>query len=729
MNRVEELETKLGPIQIGLRSDLVITRHVLRERASYVVHDPVTFANHSFNAFEYRVLTTIVPGRTLRETFTKLVEQTILTDREKHGFYRFILQLHAMNLLHLPITDASTLFERYKDKRARKRGTPVRNLVYWRIPLIDPDRFLDKTVKYVGWIFSRTGLVLWMILIGITLWKCWGRFGEMFGAAGDLLQLSNVPILFVSLVVLKAIHEFGHAYACKRLGGAVPEMGVVFILATPCAFVDASASWRFPNRWHRIAVGLAGMYVECTVAAAFALVWVATPPGFLHDVARNVIVLASLVTVLFNLNPLMRFDGYYIFTDLWGTPNLWDRAGRFVKGWAKRVLLGLEQPRTDLSRQERVLYPVYGVSAVIYRFFLVLGICAMVMINWPVAGAILGLVFGYSMLLQPLLKAVRYMLTDEETEPVRRRARAVAWSGVGVVLMVFFWLPVSFNVVAPGILEPEYYQVLRAPAGGFIKEVTTITGDHVQAGKALVLLENPQLQLELALAEKELQAENTRLSSVELTDPVQAEVHRARIQLLEEQCAKLRDRLSRMKAVAREAGRVVSPPQLVGRFVGEGDELVEIHSGRSLVRIVLSEEEIGRAKPVAGSIVELRWNIRPGETVRAIVREVLPAASREEVPKALTVLGGGGVYGTRTGSKTITPGSSEDNQDGAGDEAITEQLRADRPYLHVLLEPDSVPMGVTAGLRARVNLSAEVETVGSWLRRQLIAFYHTWRMG
>ncbi len=235
------------------------------------------------------------------------------------------------------------------------------------------------------------------------------------------------------------------------------------------------------------------------------------------------------------------------------------------------------------------------------------------------------------------------------------------------------------------------------------------------------------MRLELVKAEKELQAETTRLASVELLDPVAAGVHRARIELITERCRGLRDRLSRMRAVSREAGRVVSPPQPLGRFVAEGDELLEIHSGRSLVRIVLSEEEVGRAKPVVGSIVMLRWSVNPNHTVRATVREVLPSASRDEVPKALTVLGGGSVYGTKEGTTVTRSGTTSTTGTAGSNES--DQLRADRPYLHVLLEPESVPLDLTEGLRATVNLTAEMETVGGWLRRHLTAFYHTWRMG
>ena len=423
---LQRLEDSLGPIQIGMRSDLVTTRHVLRDRPSYVIHDPVTFENHSFTVFEYRILTAIVSGRTLNDTFISLVERVLLRESEKEEFYCFILQLHSMNLLHLPITDAEALFERYQLKRIAKRGTPVQKVVYAKVPLVDPDKFLDRTLKYVRWAFSRTALMLWALLMLFTVWECWGRFGEMFGGTADLLQLSNVPVLIVALVVLKIIHEFGHAYCCKRFGGAVPEMGVVFILGAPCAYVDASASWKFPNRWYRIAVSMAGMYVESTVAALFALVWLATPAGFLHDVARNVLVLASFVTILFNINPLMRFDGYYVFADLIGIPNLWNRSGRFIKDCVKKTLLGVKLPESGLARKELVAYSVYGSCAVVYKFFLALGICAMVFINWPVAGTILAAVFSWSMLIKPLFRGVRYMLTDEETEPVRRRTQIVA---------------------------------------------------------------------------------------------------------------------------------------------------------------------------------------------------------------------------------------------------------------------------------------------------------------
>ena len=401
MASLEQLEAGLGPIKIGLRKDLVVSRQQLRGTIQYILHDPITFSNHMFSLEDYQILMALVPGRSLSETFAHLVHTESLEEDDRLAYYNFILRLHGTSLLQLPITNARMLFERHREKQAAKKQGLLRMLLYYKIPLIDPDAFLDRTQWIFGRLFSKAGLVFWMGLMALTLWKCWGQFGAMVGETGTLLELANVPVLYVALVILKVIHEFGHAYACKKFGGEVPEMGMVFIVGAPCAYVDASASWKFGSRWQRIIVGFGGMFVESIVAAVFALVWVSTQPGFLHDIAVNVLVLASLVTVLFNINPLMRFDGYYIFGDLVGLPNLASRSTRFIRTRLKWLLLGLEVQGQELDHSERALYWIYGILASLYRIFLAFSIYMMLITRWPMGGAILGVVFGYALLLKP----------------------------------------------------------------------------------------------------------------------------------------------------------------------------------------------------------------------------------------------------------------------------------------------------------------------------------------
>jgi putative peptide zinc metalloprotease protein len=686
----------------------VFTRQTLRGAGRYVVHDPVTFQNHVFDLTEYRILTSIVPGKTLAEVFARLVEKAVLTEAERQDFHDFVITLHGMGLLRIQAADAEMLYARHARKRAARRDGLLRHLVYLRIPLLDPDRLLDRTVGVFGRVFSRTGFALWTLLMLVAVWKCSGRFGEMFAESSNLLSLANIPVLFVALVILKVIHEFGHAYACKRFGCEVPEMGLAMIFAMPCAYVDASASWKLESRWQRIAIGMAGMYVEAAVAAVFALIWAVTPPGLLHDVAVDVILLASVVTLLFNINPLMRFDGYYVFSDLVGMPNLWERSRQFMRRRAKRWLLGIGVGAPpEVGRRERHLYRMYGVAAFAYKVFLGFAIVAMVLMSWPLVGTLLGCAFGYVFLIRPLLQLARYLLTHPETEPVRGRARLLAYGGIVALPAALAFLPLSRSVVAPAVLESEHMTVLRAATPGFVTAIEGVEGTSVAAGAALVQLANEDLDRDLAVVVAERRAAQVRLDGAELTDPAEVPRHRARVDLLTERWQRLQRRADGLRVTTPESGTVVGRAVLTGSFVPAGAPLVEVHGGRGLLRMVLDDTEVERTGLRVGDTVELRWRICPARSVRATVRRVLPAASRSAVPDALTVLGGGPIYGALVAA------------DG---------LRADRAYLHVVLVPDWVPADRTAGLTASVRVTARVETLGGWLYRHLARFYDGWRM-
>jgi putative peptide zinc metalloprotease protein len=300
----EALRQGIGQAQIGLRRDLEVIRQVMHGRPNYVLYDPVSFRSHMFTLDEYEVLTRIVASRTLAANFDALVADGVLKHNDQESFFSFVLELHAKGLMQLPISDADRLYERHVRNKEASRIRPLAALMYFKLPLFDPDRFLTRTVGWVRPLFHLPGLLLWLALTGIALWKCWGRFGEMAAEASQLLTMSNVPLLYVALVGLKFLHEFGHAYACKSYGGAVPEMGAVFILTAPCAYVDASASWRFDRTWQRVAVGLAGMYVESFIGASCLLLWAATPPGLVHALALNVVLLSHRDDVVLQPQPV-----------------------------------------------------------------------------------------------------------------------------------------------------------------------------------------------------------------------------------------------------------------------------------------------------------------------------------------------------------------------------------------------------------------------------------------
>ena len=712
MPQISRTERVLSPLKVGLRRDLQVTRQNSRGGPRYVIHDPVTFQNHALGIVDYKIMNAVVRHRTLGETFRELVARGVLADtpEDKQGFYKFVLWLHGSGLLRLPITDSDAAFERIRKKQASRQRPWYQVFMSQRIPLWNPDRFLQRTTRYFGWLFSGKGLALWLTLVAAVVWKCFGRLDELFAQASQLLALGNLSMLWFAMVALKVLHEFGHAYASKRFGASVPEMGVLLVVMTPCAYVDASASWKLHGRRQRMVVGLAGMYVESFVAGLAALVWAGTQPGFVHDVAFNIVALASIVTLFFNINPLMKYDGYFLFSDLIGVFNLQQRAAAFLQGWAGHLALGHPRPTICRSTSESWLYGIFGPAVFVYRTLLAFTLTGFVATQWPGVGLLLGAAFAWSLLLRPLFLLLNYLWRGRATEAVRTRSRLVAVGAFVIAPLALGFVPVSWSVVVPGILEPRTRESVRAPVSGFVAKVFAGNGEHVTPGTKLCNLRNPELEMRRVRLAGERESELVSLDAIELQDTTEAAIHKSRLGYLRASLEEIDKRLAGMALTAAQEGTVTTGQDLdiEGRFLQQGEELFQIQSEHRFLRILLTENAVARARLEIGSIAEVRWTCNPEESVRAVVREIRSSASRYDVPTALTMLGGGEVYVRQHGGSAAS---------------------ADQPYLQILLEADSVPLQARgAGLTARVRLPARVELLGKWIRHRALKFVNAWLM-
>ena len=331
---------RLGPVQAGLRSDLEVTRHLFRGQPQYIVRDPLTFQTHQFSQYDYQILVALNDSERLEETFQKLVDEEHLAAGQEDDFYQFILTLHRLNYLILPISDGKLLYERFAVRQRSARWRQVTGFLFLRVPLVNPDAFLDRTADFVRPLFTRTAFFLWMLMMFTGLGLLVRRWDAFKDPMHSMLANETLLFIWVALIGLKVIHEFGHAYACKIFGGKVPEMGAFFIAFTPCAYMDASAAWGFSRIRHRVIVSLAGMYFESVMAFVALLVWCWTADPLISSCAHHVVVLSTAVTIGFNINPLMRYDGYYVLSDLVGIPNLRQRSIEQVQGGSQTLVAG-----------------------------------------------------------------------------------------------------------------------------------------------------------------------------------------------------------------------------------------------------------------------------------------------------------------------------------------------------------------------------------------------------
>lgn len=696
----------LRAVQVGLREDLEVSRHLFRGEPTYVVRDPLTFHSQRLDLADYGVFISLSADRSLQATFTDLVSRGKLTEADEEAFYQFVLSLHQLGFLRLPIADDKLLYRRYHARQQARRRARWTSFLFLRVPLWNPDAFLERTIHLFRPFFSRTFFMFWLMLMAAAGYVAAQHWHELAQPIEGILVSGNLPLIWLSLIVLKGFHEMGHAYACKHYGGHVPELGMFLILFTPCAYMDASASWGFTRRRERIIVCLGGMYVEATIAAIALFVWAATDSGLLHALAYNVIFLASVVTVLFNINPLMRFDGYFIASDLVEIPNLRQRSSQYVLSRLKCRILGIPQAVERGGRRLHAILLTYGVSIAIYRVGLMLAIAALLAHKMYLVGFALGVLMLGGMAFSTLRKLTNYLWHSEEAAPKRRRAIALSFVVLIVIPSGLLVIPVPSNVRAAGLVGRERETVIRAKADGFLAAAHVRPGDYVETSEAVVRLGSDAMLADVAEAKANLRASKIRSDAFRVWDPARAQQEAIQTHLYQRRLRKSRSRLAELEIRAPHAGRLIDgfDESDIGRFVRRGDRIATVVAGCRQVRAVLTEEQMARVRPRVGDTVELRGIAGSSMVHRGTVRRIVPVGSREidlSTLGSLTHIGGGDI--------PVDAGTS----------------RAMLPYFGVTIDlEEGESTDLKQGMLVRVRFAAKSESVGTQLGRRFARFWN-----
>lgn len=653
----QSLQEQLGGLEPKIRPELRFTRSVIAGEPCYVLRDPITGRVHKMPQEEYDVLCRLAGAESIEDVFADLVSEGVTTECSEEEFYRFVLSLHDLGIVTLPIGNGPACFRRYDRRRLAARSSKIWNFLFLQVPLISPDAFLERTVHYARPLFTRTAFLAWMVLMGIAAFVLSVRWSDFDAPLLTMLELENLPWLLGVLVALKVVHEFGHAYACKALGGSVPEMGVVLIVATPLAYVDATAAWNFPKRRERIFVSLAGMYVESIIAALALLVWAMTSPSLVNTVAYQTFVLASVVTLMFNLNPLMRFDGYYVLSDLIDVPNLRQRAQHEAKYVFDRFVLGLRNGVSQARGTMRAFLVAFGISCQIYRVALVLSICTMIALQFYFIGIALALYYVGKSVLGFTFKSLRYLLFSEETASARPRAVAVACAVFFGMPALGSFVPFRVPVNSHGVVGSDHEEVLRVTTPGFVELVAATPGDPIGDEGVVARLVNEDVTDAHEQAVAELGLAKYEYESLAPGDPQGAEAASVRLRLAARFERDAARRVDALNVRGNSGGRVLRglDERSRGRFLGVGEEIAVLGSGAWVVRFLLEEADFVLCQPEIGDRIECRSRAHPTEVLSGEIASVAVAGSRRVDDLGLTSLGGGEIVIDGTTREAIKP--------------------------------------------------------------------------
>ena len=642
----------------SLRADLQTSEQLQRGRRYTVIKNPLTLTYFRLPSEHFEAAASFDGKRTLAEATALLRDRhpywrTLPEDEAVAELSQLATQLASAGLLHIAGSGATTRTRRIGEMTRRRRFEQwVGSILYFRKALLDPDKLLARMLPWFGWVYTRPAAWIFAGLLMVTAWMLVDNGSELTTQAVNFFTLQNLFLSWVLFMAVKVVHEFGHGLTCKKYGGEVHEMGFLFILLTPYLYCDVSDSWMVSSRARRVAVTAAGMVAELFLACVAAWLWHLLQPGLGRQLCFNTMVICSISTILFNANPLMKFDGYYIVTDLLEIPNLRQKGNAVVAGFFSHHLLGLPPSRETMTAHERsALFGLYAVAAYAYGWWITFHIAAVVFDKLEPYGlgflsrGYVGLFLFVSVAL-PLWRLLQGWKTAGVQLQRPGGRRLLILGGGGAFLLLLLLLPWKDGIRAGCVIESATRSQVMPGQPGWLNRWFVREGEQVAAGQPLAELENPALADALGEATLELEAAEVQwraaLNSSSEEIRLAAPALQKNVDGLREKVRGLSNEVAAMTIRSPQEGIVIMPgmDRLPGQYFPKGRLLVRIDSERDFQAILPLDEKQAR-KVAIGDLVTIRLKSNPSVGVKGRVL-VIPSQPSEEFsnPALSNLLGG-----------------------------------------------------------------------------------------
>jgi len=691
---------RVADLRPRLRNHVEIYRHDYRGRVWHVLQDPMGGRAHRFSPAAYRFIG-IMDGRRSVESIWQLLQS-------EHGdnaptqdeVIRLLSQLHAADaLISDAAPDSLEVFRRFqKHERAKwkqKLGSPLAI----RMSFLDPEGFLNRTYPAISWMLSRYGAVIWLMVVslGVILAAVnWSAITE--NIVDRSLAPANLLVLWLVYPIVKSLHELGHGYAIKKAGGEVHDIGIMLLVLIPVPYVDATSASSFPDKKQRMLVGAAGIMVEMFLASLALFVWLSVEAGAVHAVAYNVMLIGGVSTLLFNGNPLLRFDGYYVLQDALEIPNLGTRANRYLGYLIQRYLFNVRDAISPADVMgERIWFVIYGIAAFAYRIFIMTVIILYISSRFFAVGVILALWAGTTMMVIPMVKHTNYLFSSPRLRGSRGRSMGISGIVILVAGVLLFLLPVPDWKRVQGVTWPSMESQVRASTAGFVQEIKVKSGSLVIRGQPLVVTHDPLIQARYKLQEANKRQLENELKAAQTVDLVRAAVVREALGAARAALELTRERMAMLTIVSPHEGVFILPLEqdIPERFLAQGQVIGYVINPEAplSIRVAISQDDIGlvRESLKRVHVMPAEWGgvSYLGESLRLI------PGGTHRLPSPALGTGAGGVL-------PIDPNDAEGRKTLARifelEVSMPEEFKSDflGRRMHVRLDHGYYPLGLQA---------------------------------
>ena len=714
-----------------MRADLTYDLLTYQGVEYWVVKEPLGQKYYQFPPHVFFILKQLDGNRTIEQIIDSFHRDHAPKRITRSELQQLLTRFHKDGLVTSgAMGQGIELLRRGRKNATMERVSSLTNILAVRWRGFDPERILNFLDRWFWWLFTPTAIVVALIAAMVALLSVLIHFEAFQSRLPGFDQFFDPRrwIMFAGvLAVTKMLHEFGHGLSCKRLGGECHEIGFMLLVLTPCLYCNVSDSWRLPNKWHRAAIGAAGMYVEIILATMATFIWWFVEPGWIQDLCLQVMLVSSVSTILFNGNPLLRFDGYYILSDLLEIPNLYQKSTSALSTMLGRHWLGLEIPDDQLMPTNRPwAFAMFTVAAFCYRWIILTSIIIF-LTRWlepyglDSVGKGIAIFAGFGMLFWPSYKLFRYMSVPGRMHQIEKPRFVIGLLLFLALLGAVFFIPFPHYLRCPLIMVPQQMETVYIPESGLVKEVNVRSGDLVEPGFVLAQLQN--IDLDIALSEARgiltsLQAEEralraagsgvNRVNVLSRLAGVEADIRRAKRYVDD-----LEKRGQALEIRSEIGGTVLETPLQISNqdsdipLLDQQSILSGLNSNFSIDRgqrfceiadfskwhaiVLISEEQINLAKK--DQLVKLRLYSAPGKTLESSVESlgVADQSIRREI---------------KNDSSIMTTPQSMNMQDGLPD-LVTEMVAAVNHseiqyFARVPVDPGQSALKIGLGGQARL---------------------------
>ena len=579
-------EPQPEPVLPELRQDLTLERGADGPAGTptWLVVDPAQHRYIQINEDAYQILTCWQSG----QTFTQLIA-TLAGQYRQYASADDIAQfVRFLSDNSLTVEPTSNGWRHYSEMAANARHGwvmwAIHNYLFIKLPLFRPEAFLKRLLPLVAPLYSRTFLIS-IAMIGVAGLYLVSRQWDVFRATFQhFFSFQGALTYALALGIIKSAHELGHAFTALRFGCRVPSMGICLLVMFPVLYTDVTDAWRLRDRRQRLSIGSAGIIVELAVACLATFLWPFLPEGVFKSLAFSIATIGWVLSLAVNLNPLMRFDGYYLFADALGVENLQSRSFAFGRWRLREILFALKAPPPEILKPETVrILTAYAWAIWLYRLVVFTGIAVLVYhMAFKVLGIILFLVEIVYFIVRPI--AAEMLRWWKDGHAIRATGRSRLTLAAAVCALALAVIPWSSRIAVPSVLEAKQIARVYPARAGLVSEVNVKAGDRVKAGDPLIIMTSPDIDFQMTVTARKIALVRLRLERRSSDED-----DRAKSLIMERELVSLS---SELKGLQKERSELIVKAPAEG-LVAELN--TAIHPGRTISRsqmiaLVMSDE-------------------------------------------------------------------------------------------------------------------------------------------